>query len=196
VVGMRPVGKGMVSIIGDERLLAKWGMEGTQRNGRPLNTARRFMASMQPQPMPPQASPAQQAWRTQYFDSLNVGPTPGPEMPLDRLARRQQLVYGLLGLPQPVQRPMMYPGGMGPRGMPPGGMPPGGMGMPGGVGAFRGQPGATPNPGMTPGVPAGTVRQGPVLGQGPLVTPVTPPRRIGPLRQPDRRDTPAGGTGK
>lgn len=205
VVGIRAVGKGVVTVIGDERLLTKWGLEGSQRNGRPLNTARRFLDSMQPQAPPPMPSAAEQAWRAQVRDSLRVVPTPGPEMPMDNLPRRQQLIHGLLGLPQPVMRAPGFPQGgfrpgMGQAGLPrsgallPGqqlpGMSPPGLPRPGLMGGPAGVTPLQPGPGVVP-APAGPDR------------PQTPaPRRVTPLRQPDRPGTadqpkqPQGGAGR
>ena len=142
IVGMKHIGKGMVSIMGDEHLLTKWSLEGSQRNGRPLNTARRFLDSMQPQQRPTPVAPALRAWMEQYSDSLNRVLTPGPDLPPDRLNKRQQLVYGMFNLPQIHSSTAGQPGGP-PRF--PGGMRPGGA-----AGRQTPMPRPQPQPGVTP----------------------------------------------
>ncbi len=146
VIGDKDIGRGHVTVIGDERFFSKYSLEGTERNGKPLNTARRFMAESVSRRPPPPGNAAKNRYLASWGDSLHrVAPSP-PLVPPDRIERRKQLVHGLLNLPMP--RPQMSPGGQ-----------PGSRPTPG---AMRRPPGAVRQPATRPGTTPGERRRAPI----------------------------------
>ncbi len=100
----RRVGKGSVIATGDEHLLSRYMLEGSSRQGKPLNTAGRFRDEAQKRPVPKATNPALMDWEQRNRASLHMVGAPPPAAPRRDTHAAQDMIFSLLNV-RPSHRP-------------------------------------------------------------------------------------------
>ncbi len=100
----RKVGEGSVIAMGDEHILSRYMLEGSSRQGKPLNTAKRFMEEAQKRPSPKATNPALMDWEQRHRASLHMVGAPPPEGPKRDSHAAQDMILNLLNV-RPSHRP-------------------------------------------------------------------------------------------
>lgn len=100
------LGAGRLSAVGDERFFSKAFIEGpSARGGKPLNTARRFLADLGRPKARPVRDAAEDAWLREHGAELHRPVVPAPERQAPTFTASRARAWGLLGI-----RPAYPPG--------------------------------------------------------------------------------------
>lgn len=105
IVVERRLGSGRLSVVGDERFFSRRFIEGPNaRGGKPLNTARRFLADLGGTPAREPSDPAELAWLREHAADLHRPVVPPPKRPQESFEASRARAWSLLGI-QPSHPP-------------------------------------------------------------------------------------------
>jgi hypothetical protein len=99
IVISKNIGQGKITVAGEEHIFARYFLEGKSQNGKPLNTAYRFVSEQgQRKTAPRRDSPKKTKYIQHFRNDLNYVSKPRPNVPLDIPQLRQQQIFNILEL--------------------------------------------------------------------------------------------------